>query len=235
LLAQLDEIYVSSKLMIPWLTFLIAIGGSFHCLGMCGGLVSAFTHNHKSNATYQMGRLSGYLLIGIISSFIGALIKNYVQSNTITLLTTFFMGSVLIYWGIKILWKKTFTLKLKLPSFMSTVTKNVYKGAQNISSINSYIKSSMIGFLSIFLPCGFLYGLVVVVAMYEDPILSMLSMFTFWLGTLPVLIFSTHIIQKIILPLKNKTPILASMMLISLGLITITTRFYQFYTTGSCH
>ena len=235
MLAQLDDLYVSSKLMIPWLTFLIAIGGSFHCLGMCGGLVSAFTHNHKSNATYQIGRLMGYLLVGVIASFIGALIKNYVQSNTITLLTTFFMGSILIYWGVKILWKKSYTLKVELPSFMNIASKKLYKSAHNLKKLNSYIKSSMIGFLSIFLPCGFLYGLVIVVAMYEDPFLSLISMFTFWLGTLPMLIFSTNIIQKIILPLKNKTPILASMMLISLGLITITTRFYQFYTTGSCH
>ena len=232
-MAHLDDIYVTSKYLIPWITFLIALGGSAHCVGMCGGLVMAFTHNKQTNILYQMGRLIGYILIGGLASFLGETIREYFQSSELTLLTTAFMSFLLLYWGIKIYFKER--LKLELPNFFGQFTKKFYSLANSNKIKSDNLRSSLIGFLSIFLPCGFLYGVVLVIASFNSPILGITSMITFWLGTVPAISFAPEILKKVLIPIKNKAPVLSSISLIFLGISTISTRVYSYYTTGSCH
>jgi sulfite exporter TauE/SafE len=232
-LAQLDDIYVTSTYLIPWVTFLIAIGGSVHCVGMCGGLVVAFTSNKTTRISYQLGRLLGYLFIGGTVSLIGNVIREYFQSTEVILATATFMGLLLIYWGIKILLKQK--ANLQPPEFLNKISKILYRLTLKIKIKNEAIKTGLIGLLSIFLPCGFLYGVVFVIAAFNDPILGMISMLSFWLGTLPATALAPTIIIKILDPIKRKAPILSSLSLISIGVITISFRYYQFYTTGSCH
>jgi sulfite exporter TauE/SafE len=232
-LAQLDDIYVTSTYLIPWVTFLIALGGSVHCVGMCGGLVVAFTNNQKTRISYQIGRLLGYLFIGGSISLIGNIIRNYFQSTEVTLATATFMGVLLIFWGTKILLKQK--TKIQPPEFLNKISKLLYKTVIKIKIKNEAVKTGFIGLLSIFLPCGFLYGVVFVIAAFNDPLLGMVSMLSFWLGTLPATALAPTIITKVLTPLKNKAPVLSSLSLISIGIITISFRYYQFYTTGSCH
>ena len=232
-MAHLDEIYVTSIHLIPWITFLIALGGSAHCVGMCGGLVMAFTNNRKTNIFYQVGRLWAYLTLGLIASFLGESIRGTFQSSELTLLTTIFMSALLIYWGVKLLLKDK--LKLRLPNIFGRLTKKFYSIAYSQKLQNESLRSSLLGFLSIFLPCGFLYGVVFVVATFNNPILGIISMFTFWLGTIPAISMAPDLLKRILIPLKAKAPILSSIALISLGLITLSTRVYAYYTTGTCH
>jgi sulfite exporter TauE/SafE len=232
-LAHLDEIYVTSVYLIPWITFLVALGGSAHCVGMCGGLVMAFTNNKKTNVSYQIGRLIGYMMIGGLVSLLGETIRDTFQSSELTLITTVFMGALLIFWGTKILFKKS--IKLQLPSIFGKFSKKFYSLAHGKKIKSEILKSGIIGYLSIFLPCGFLYGVVLVIASFNSPLLGMAAMFTFWLGTVPAISFAPEILKKILIPIKNKAPILSSFALIFLGLVTISTRAYTYYTTGSCH
>lgn len=236
-MAQLDDIYTSSIYLIPWITFLVAIGGSAHCAGMCGGLVIAFTKNKNTTIAYQVGRLTGYILIGFVAASLGSYIKSFFQSSTMILLTSLFMGGMLIFWGLKIIFKEKLKLRSYTPKFLSTFRFSKY-GFQKINQANiksEVLRSGSIGFMSIFLPCGFLYGVVFVVAIYENPMLGMISMLTFWIGTLPALVLAPKLFKLILNPIKNKAPILSSLALISLGAITISSRLYQYYTYGSCH
>lgn len=232
-MAQLDDVYVSSTYLIPWITFLVALGGSAHCVGMCGGLVVAFTNNQKTRISYQIGRLIAYIFIGGSVSLIGNIIRKYFQSTEVTLATATFMGLLLIWWGVKILLKKK--SKIQAPKFLGQLSKFFYKYITKVKIKNEPIKTSLVGMLSIFLPCGFLYGVVFVIAAFNSPILGMISMLTFWLGTLPATVFAPSIITKILTPIKERAPILSSLSLISVGVVTISFRYYQFYTTGSCH
>lgn len=232
-MAQLDDIYTTSTYLIPWVTLLIALGGSLHCVGMCGGLVMAFAPTTKSSINYQLGRLIGYVSIGVLASFIGDIISKYFQSDIITLLMSIFMGFLLIMWGIKLINQKK--LKMRLPSFVGNFATSLYKIKLIRELQNKNIKALLLGFLSIFLPCGFLYGLVLVVAVYNNPLLAGISMLTFWLGTLPALTFAPKIFQKLLNPIRNKAPFLSSSFLIIIGITTISFRLYQFLTTGHCH
>ncbi len=237
MLVQLDDLYNTSKYLIPGMTFLIALTGSFHCLGMCGGLVLAFNRTKQEITIYHLGRLLGYILIGILISLIGGLINESFQSNTITLITSILMGSILIYWGLKPF--INYSLRIPRFSFFKKLNKKLYSKVHRIHNQQNFLRSGFLGFISIFLPCGFLYGLVLIVAVYEDPILALASMTTFWLGTLPALVLTPQLFNKIIAPLRDKAPLISSGALISVGLVTITYRLIQFLNTTqggpSCH
>ncbi len=207
-MAQLDDIYTTSTYLIPWVTLLIALGGSLHCVGMCGGLVMAFAPTTKSSINYQLGRLIGYVSIGVLASFIGDIISKYFQSDIVTLLMAIFMGSLLIIWGIKLINQKR--LKMRLPNFVGNLATSLYKIKLIKELQHKNIKAFLLGSLSIFLPCGFLYGLVLVVAVYNNPLLAGVSMLTFWLGTLPALTFAPKSFQKLLKPSRNNAPMLSS-------------------------
>lgn len=114
-MAKLNEQNVSY-----WLIFLIGVLASFHCVGMCGGLVVAYTSRHhakegakdcapecaknssKKNFSlphlqYNIGRVISYTLVGGIlggaGSFFGI---NPTFTGTITLIAGVFM--VLMLW-----------------------------------------------------------------------------------------------------------------------------------------
>ena len=64
--------------------FLVGVLGSSHCIGMCGGIISALGvgidngHSKKSlsrfgfHLSYNAGRIFSYLLIGLAAGFIGS-------------------------------------------------------------------------------------------------------------------------------------------------------------------
>ncbi len=232
-MAQLNDIQNVSTWLIPGITFLIALGGSAHCVGMCGGLVMAFSHDLKSNFTYQLGRLFSYMLLGFLASFLGATFVKTFQSEEVILVSSFFFGGLLIYWGLKILFQKT--LKLTPPHFVSSLSKKIYSLSLKFKTRPSFFRSFFMGSLSIFLPCGFLYGVVIILASFANPILGAVAMLSFWIGTVPSLLFAPTILTKVLNPLKNKAPLISSLGLILIGVLTIGFRFFNFYTQSSQH
>ena len=230
-MAQLDDLYLTSTYLIPWVCFLIALGGSAHCIGMCGGLAMAVSNDKQSKVNYQLGRLISYTALGFLFGFMGSTVKELFQSTTVTLISTTFIGLILIWWGVRLL--LTNQLKIHSPNFLGQFGK--FLMGKTLGFTSPGLKSVLVGLISIFLPCGFLYGVAIIIASFQSPILGAASMFGFWAGTVPALLFAPSIIHKILTPLKNKAPTISSLALISLGLITISFRYYQFYSMGSCH
>jgi hypothetical protein len=60
-------------------------------------------------------------------------------------------------------------------------------------------------------------------------------MLSFWIGTVPSLLFAPTILAKVLNPLKNKAPLISSLGLILIGVLTIGFRFFNFYTQSSQH
>lgn len=90
--------------------FLMGFFGSPHCLGMCGGIVTAFGLSMKDTspakkrglvATYHFGRLLSYALLGLIAGVIGTTVLTplMVGNNTPRIL----LGLVLAFVGLTML------------------------------------------------------------------------------------------------------------------------------------
>jgi len=197
----LDLIHNKQNLYL--LVLLASLMGNLHCAG---------TKTPFSVILYHLGRLFGYLFLGIIAYFIGYTILTDFIGGFFSYIATIAIGLYLVILGFQILIKKnrySFHLKLpkKLENFLSTLLSKVVK-----------LKSSfLVGSLSVLLPCGWLYSFVLFATTSKTIMQALLIMLFFWIGTLPALLITSHLKLK----LKFKSQI-TSIIFILLGIFTIT-------------
>lgn len=221
----MSDLLTNFQNFFPWVAFIAGIGGSLHCVGMCGGLVTASCDKNKDIVRYQLGRLLGYLGLGLFAGFLGSLIKFENASPLVTIIPGLTIGLLFLFWGIQN-WRGK-KAELPMPKFMSKVysflwRKLVYKNM-------NFSKSFFTGLISIFLPCGLLYGIVLGGVAVQHPLMALLSMFFFWLGTVPSMMLAPHVLKKILNPLRNKLPKTYGATLILIGLITVSFRVVTYY------
>lgn len=214
---------------IPWLTFVSGLLGSLHCVGMCGGLVASSCQSQKASLFYQFGRLMSYTLLGLFASSVASLLQYQTNNRWPSIIAGSFIGIMLVIWGLETWVGKR--KDLPLPSFLSKFYFFLFK----LLPSNDILRSVSVGALSIFLPCGLLYGVVLSTAVTLSPIQGALALCTFWLGTLPAMLVAPVFFQKIIGPLKQKSPKLLASGLIVLGIATISYRVFQFQSKIHSH
>lgn len=209
---------------IVWSSLLIGLGGSLHCLGMCSPLTASLTKTKTQNGLYQFGRLLGYLLLGFSAGWITSLIDIRKDSPLLASLPILTLGLTLVIVGFMGVKKKS-----KEPGRIETFFQRVYaKALVKFRKLGRFAPIPL-GFMTITLPCGLLYGVVLVAGVTSNPFLGAASLFFFWLGTLPAVSFGGEIIQRILVPLKSKLPSSSSAFLILIGLFTISYRLYNIY------
>jgi len=207
---------------------------------MCGGLVTASCHNNKDIFRYQLGRLFSYLLLGLIGGTLGSVLNFRTNHPLINFAPSIFIGLLFIFWGVQSFrGKKAFNIA---PRFLSRAYQKMW--GKFISGNNTSLKPLMVGALSILLPCGFLYGIVLGTMATQSTAGAMLGMLFFWLGTLPSMLLAPGIIQRILRPFQARRPQLYALCLVLIGVGTIgiraKTHFEMQQTKGeeahhSCH
>lgn len=214
-MSDLWQIEISK--LIPWVAFITGLGGSLHCVGMCGGLVTASCHNRKDIFRYQVGRLFSYLSLGLIGGSLGSFLNFRSFHPLINFLPSFFIGALFIFWGIQSLrGQKSFHLA---PRFLSRAYQRIWQ--RFVFHNRSSFKPFLIGSLSILLPCGFLYSIVLGTIATQSAAGALLGMFFFWLGTLPSMLLAPGIIQRLLQPFRAKRPQLYALCLVLIGVGTI--------------
>jgi sulfite exporter TauE/SafE len=226
----------ASLYALPWLAFLAGLGGSLHCVGMCGGLVSACSPDKKSIWIYQVGRLLGYSLLGIFAGTIGHLISQSFQNNFLKLAPALTLGFLFILWGWTSLKGKK---EIATPGFIQKTYNHIWKTI--MPNMHGNLKPFGVGFFSIMLPCGLLYALVISVAAFQDPAKGLMAMFFFWLGTIPAMALAPNLFQLLMQMFFNRSPRLIGATFMVLGILTISYRLFMLYSGEptaegpSCH
>ncbi|RPJ74436.1 MAG: sulfite exporter TauE/SafE family protein [Alphaproteobacteria bacterium] len=220
LLAQLSNL----KTILPWVSFIAGIGGSLHCVGMCGGLVTATCQKSNEVVRYQFGRLLGYLILGFFAGMLGKIFTIQADNPKLTLIPGLLIGLLFLFWGIQNYRGKK--AEIPLPKFLNRLYTHLWM--RYVQKNTTITKSFITGLLSIFLPCGLLYGVVLGVAAFEHSFYALFAMFFFWLGTVPSMILAPTIVQKFLRPFKSKLPKTYAISLIIIGLMTITFRVSRF-------
>lgn len=209
---------------IIWASLLIGLGGSLHCMGMCSPLTATLTKNKAQKGLYQVGRLLGYLLLGFSAGWITSIIEIGKDSPLLASLPILTLGLTLVIVGLFGLKSKT-----KTPGKVELSFQRLYaKALVQFRKLGKFAPIPL-GFMTITLPCGLLYGVVLVAGVTSNPFLGATSLFFFWLGTLPGVSFGGEIIQQILAPLKSKIPSSSSAFLVLIGLFTISYRLYKIY------
>ncbi len=174
---------------------LMGFFGSPHCLGMCGGLVTAFGLSMKDVspakrralvATYHLGRLTSYALLGLIAGLIGiTVLKPLMMSNSTPRIL---LGLVLVFVGVTMLGAPFLT---KLERFGMRFWQYLSPLRQKVFPLNTFPRALTAGLLWGFLPCGLVYGALLIAVVAHNPLSGAALMFVFGLGTIPMLV-ATH-------------------------------------------
>ena len=209
---------------LPYASLIAGLSGSLHCLGMCGGLVTASCSGGKDVFKYQLGRLIGYSLMGSVAWLLGYTVKGILPFHWAPVLSGLFMGALFIYWGIKNFQGKK--AELPLPVFIRMFYQYAFR---NYVSKAGAFRSFSVGLISIMLPCGLIYGLILsalALGTYEQ---VMISLFFFWLGTLPAMIGAPQLIKKLLAPFRRSLPKVYAVFFIIIGVATIAGRLSYSY------
>lgn len=227
----MSDLLTNFQNYFPWVSFIAGLGGSLHCVGMCGGLVTASCDKNNDIIRYQLGRLLGYLGMGVFAGFLGSLIKFENTSPLVTILPGLTIGILFLFWGVQN-WRGK-KAELPMPKFMSKLYTILWK--KLVYKNMNFSKSFFTGLISIFLPCGLLYGIVLAGLALQHPVMALASMFFFWLGTLPSMVLAPHIFQKILNPMKSKLPKTYAVSLIAIGLMTVSFRMVKYHELSNAH
>lgn len=174
---------------------LMGFFGSPHCLGMCGGLVAAFGLSMKDVspakrralvATYHFGRLLSYASLGLMAGIIGTTVLEPLMKGNST--PRILLGAVLVFVGLTMLGlpflNKLERLGMRFWQTLAPLRKKVFP-------LNTFPRALTAGLLWGFLPCGLVYGALLIAVVAHDPLSGAVLMFVFGLGTIPMLV-ATH-------------------------------------------
>jgi len=217
----MDSIDIISLITIA---FLGSIG---HCIGMCGGIVIAYSSAKVDEGTsklkasmshlaYNLGRVTTYVFLGAIFGAIGGVVS---FSNVAIATLTIIAGIFMILTGISLLGKLNFLTKLEHSFFKSKWYQESFREAIKSKSLYSFF---FLGLLNGLLPCGLVYFFAVTAASTGSAFWGAIVMLIFGLSTIPSLftlgmftsILSKSNIRKVMMNLS-------SIVVIIYGLYTI--------------
>jgi sulfite exporter TauE/SafE len=210
---------------LPLAALITGLAGSLHCVGMCGPLVSATTKSSKDLMLYQTGRLIGYFILGILLQKIVSAVIWQQWLPWLAHLTIVFMSGMLMWWAWRVLYPNTMRAKnsllTKFSKKISSYHLSILKWSAPLSVGNL---SFFTGLLTFLLPCGLLYVAVMAAAALGTFPEMLLSLFFFWLGTLPLMFLAPHLIHRWVLPLAKQRPKFVAFSLLLLAALTLSTR-----------
>ena len=171
----------------------IAFLGSFgHCIGMCGGIVVAYStikiepqsskvSQSIAHILYSLGRVLTYSILGAIFGFLGGVVTFSNNANGGLLI---FAGIAMILAGLSLMGKIKFLTIIEHSFSSSSAYKQAFKSVLNSKSNLSFF---VLGMLNGLLPCGFVYFFAITAASTASPLYGALVMAIFGLSTFPAM------------------------------------------------
>ena len=166
--------------------FLMGLGGSLHCVGMCGGIVTALSISTPSSSFarsslmvvhHNLGRLLTYLLLGMIGGLMGTMISDAGALNYLRVIA----GGLLILVGLYLfnIWNGV----LYLERLGQSTWKKIAPLLKRIQPGKSPLHALTAGMLWGFIPCGLLYSALAIAIAQGSVDRAILFMLFFALGT----------------------------------------------------
>ena len=203
------------------------LGSVGHCIGMCGGIVVAYTSSkvdaHSSYFTqtashlaYNFGRVTTYTILGAFFGTVGQVIAFTPTTKGILFLLT---GLLMVLAGLSLIGNIKF-----LNSAEWSVSKYAWyqKTFKKLITSKSYGSFYLLGMLNGIIPCGLVYSFAIFAASTASPWGGALVMATFGLATIPALFFLgfvTKFLQKG--NLRGTMMKLAALLVIVYGVFTL--------------
>jgi sulfite exporter TauE/SafE len=197
-------------MMIDWPTLLaafsIGILGGAHCIGMCGGIIGALTLSTSVNqyrqrffiiVMYNLGRISSYLFIAWVFYQLAHAIESYFALQFMRYIAGFLliaMGLYLADW-----WRGL----VYLERAGSVLWRYVQPFSQRLLPVDSLSKALLLGAVWGWLPCGLIYSALAYSMAADSSLQAVLTMLAFALGTLPAVMASGLLAERMMALVKT--------------------------------
>lgn len=215
--------------------FLMGLISTFHCWGMCGGIIGALSlnipksYNHQRwkriliTAGYNLGRISSYVLAGIFTATAGFIVSSAAGHDGHAVLPVI-SGAVLVFLGLRIAgWL------YPLP-FLERLGGRLWQWIQPLAKpflpVDRFYKALLVGGVWGWLPCGLVYSVLLWSALTANPVYGATYMLAFGLGTLPGMFLAglfAHDLSRLrqVVYLKR----IAGVLVIGFGLLSLSLPF----------
>ena len=215
---------------IDWLTLpaaaLAGLLGGVHCAAMCGGIATGLSsmapragwaHALQTN----LGRVSGYVLAGLIAGGLGYGIVGVARSDTLAMALRATVGLVMIVVALRLLDRSGRTALLARPA--AALWQRLRPLQRPLLPADRACKRIALGMLWGWMPCGLSTTLLAAAWLQADARNGALTMAAFGLGTLPVLLPLTWSGARLGQRLQRRPVRTAAAALIGLsGVVTLT-------------
>ena len=174
--------------------FIFGLMGGAHCIGMCGGIMSALTFAVPPSMrqparlgglllSYNLGRILSYMIAGAIVAALGTLLS---LSPSAGMALQAFAAVMLILMALYIAnwWKGL----LKVEAVGRRVWKYIEPFGRRLMPVVKLPQAFALGAVWGWLPCGLVYSMLAWSLAIADPLEGALLMGAFGLGTLPALL-----------------------------------------------
>ena len=175
-----------------YMAFVTGILGTGHCIGMCGGLVSALSLSEAGqkggwffHLLYNVGRVTTYTFVGAVVGWLGSALAytDHFKIVTRSLLIGSDIFVILIGLGTAGLFTWLNASKLDFPGPMQAMTAAV----SGLRRLPPALAALPLGLLFGFIPCGYLYAVAITAAQSASVATGALMLLAFGLGTAPSL------------------------------------------------
>ena len=217
ILSRLNESNLSYGLI-----FVIGLLASFHCVGMCGGLVVTYTAGCQASCPgekvglaphlqYNLGRVLSYTAIGAVLGGIGSF---FGISPVFTGIVTLLAGAFMILMGVSLLgrFKGLERLVPRLPDFAARLL---------YGKVGALRGPFFIGLLNGFMPCGPLQAMQLYALGSGSMGRGAMAMAAYALGTVPLLFGLGNVIALVSRERVNQVMRLAGVVVILLGVLML--------------
>ena len=176
-----------------YMAFVTGLLGAGHCIGMCGGLVSALSLSEAGqkggwlfHLLYNTGRITTYTFIGALVGLLGSALAYTDHFKTITrsLLISSDIFVILVGLGTAGLFTWLNASKLDFPGPIKAMTAAV----SSLRQLPPALAAIPLGLLFGFIPCGYLYAVAITAAQSASVSTGAMMLLAFGLGTIPSLL-----------------------------------------------
>lgn len=189
--------------------FLVGLLGGVHCVGMCGGIVSALssqsvrlpgavpepTSVFPLHLAYNLGRISSYALagalVGAIGSF-GLLLGNMLPVQMALYIAANLMMIALGLYLTGVTQSLAYTERLG-----QALWRRIQPYTRRFLPARSVAQAYPLGLLWGWLPCGMVYSVLTVALLSGSAARGAATMLAFGLGTLPNLLLAGMLLQRL--------------------------------------
>ncbi|ODS24226.1 cytochrome biogenesis protein [Candidatus Endobugula sertula] len=186
--------------------FSIGILGGAHCLGMCGGIIGALTvaiasSNYRQRFLmvlfYNIGRILSYCFIAWIFYLFITQLTHYFALHIMRTVA----GCLLIAMGLYLAnWWRGLIYLEKVGSYL---WRYIQPLGQSLLPVKTPIHALMLGMIWGWLPCGLIYSALVYSATAQNSFHAVVTMLAFALGTLPTVMASGLLAERLMVLIKQ--------------------------------